>query len=143
MKKLIFPLCLALSFVACKKSDSGSGSRSESMVGTWKSTEAGTDDNANGTWEASERMAIPQDSAAIFVFKSDGSGTVGAAFGGLPISIPMKWDLQNSDNDLRVIVDYFGVSDTLIQNIVSLTATDAVTRDQSYTPAVYTAYKKQ
>ena len=144
MKQLFIPFCMVLAlFASCKKSDSGPASRAETIVGTWKSTEAGTDDNGNGTWEASERQPLPQDSALSLTFMADGSGSVGLSFGGFPVSVPMKWDLQNGDNDLRVLIDYSGIKDTLLQNIVSLSATDAVTRDQSYSPAIYTAYRKQ
>jgi outer membrane biogenesis lipoprotein LolB len=148
MKKILIPATMVASLLAvavlpsCKK-DESDPTRAEQIVGTWKNTEEGSDVNNNNTWDPSERTAVPAADQGTFKFNSDGTGQTSGNFGGAPITIDFKWNLQNSENDIRLITSFLGTSDTSVQNIVSFNGTDAVLKDASANPDEYIALKKQ
>ena len=111
------------------------------MVGTWSTTQIGADSNANGTWEASERMSASGTAEDVTItFNNDGTGTAKYALIGMPFAI--TWSMQNSDQDLRLISNVFG-PDTTNVNIVSLESTEAIGRNLSDSPVSYMTLRKQ
>lgn len=147
MKKLLIPAALVASLMAatvlpsCKK-DENSPSRAELLTGSWKNSEEGDDVNGNGSWDASEHSAVPAAEVATGKFNADGSGTLTGTVNGVPLSIPFTWNLQNSENDLRIIYDFLG-KDTTVQKFVSINSTDMILKDESSSPASFVSFKKQ
>jgi len=125
---------------SCKKDDDTPDTRAEMLVDTWNSTEIGIDTNANGVWDASERDPAAGNAVKI-TFSGDGTGTATYAVIGTPFAI--TWNLQNNDNDIRLISNVFGTPDTTIEHIVSFSIAEAIVRDESYSPAHYMTLKKQ
>ena len=113
------------------------------LVGEWNAYQSGVDSNNNGTWDADERVdaSVAGEEGSI-MFKSDGTGTVTYDFAGTPLSLPLKWNLQNNDQDLRVITTFVG-DDTTVMNIVTLNSSDLVTRDMESQPVSYASFKKK
>jgi hypothetical protein len=127
---------------SCKKDDdNGSQSRSQTLVGTWKSAQDGEDDNNNGVWDASERSNVDSTDMTTFTFNSNGTGVVTPL--AFPIPISFNWNLQNNDNDLRIISSFGGSApDTEVVNIVSLTSSEGVFKDASSKPVSFFSLKK-
>jgi hypothetical protein len=149
MKKLFIPAALAAALLSatvlpsCKKSDDNGGeNRAAMIVGTWTAYQTGEDTNGNGSWDADERVDVTGDETGTATFNADGSGSANITISGTPLSIPLKWNLQNSDNDFRVILNTPFGSDTSVQNIVKLTSSDFELRDPSTAPPSYTSFKK-
>jgi hypothetical protein len=146
MKKIFIPVALVAAtmaislFPSCKKKDSDP-SRAQLMVGTWKNTEEGDDANNNGNWDDSEHGSITAADQSTFTFQSDGSGTVTDP--SLPIAVPVNWSLLNNDQDLRVVVNYLGLTDTLKGNIVSLDASQCTLKETSDSTAYFVKFQKQ
>lgn len=114
----------------------------QQVVGTWKTTQQGNDANNNGIWDASEHQTIPAADASTMLFNSNGTGTQSATLNGTLITIPFTWNLQNNDNDIRVISSFSGTNDTSIMTIISLSNTDWVLKDGTTTPTSFIALKK-
>jgi hypothetical protein len=126
---------------SCKKDDDSPATRAGMLVGTWKTTEVGVDSNANGMWDLSEhRPAAGSAEDVKITFNNDGSGSATYTVLGSPF--PITWNLQNNDEDLRLISSVLG-PDTTIVNIVSFSSTEAIVRDKSETPVSYMTLKKQ
>jgi hypothetical protein len=147
MKRLIIPVAAAalLSTAllpSCKKKDD-SPSRAQLVVGTWKDTEEGVDSNKNGSWDASEHNTIAASDQFTLLFNSNGTGTISGTASGFPITGTTTWNLQNNDNDIRLITNILGTVDTTVETIVLLTSTDCILKDESDTLANYTLFKKQ
>jgi hypothetical protein len=146
MKKQLIPATLAALLIAiavlpsCKK-DERDPTRSEQIIGTWKTVEQGVDSNTNGNWDQSERMAVPASDEQIFTFSSDGKGSISGA--GVGFTIPYTWSFLNNESDLQIIASAFGTTDTLTQHIVSFDGTNAILQDASETPNLYFNVKKQ
>lgn len=149
MKKLFVPAALVAALLSatvlpsCKKSDDGGQSRAAMLVGDWNAYQTGVDSNNNGTWDANERtdVSITGDEGTL-TLKSDGTGSANSNFGGTPVSLPVKWSLQNGDKDLRMIITFMG-DDTTLLNIVTLTSSDMELRNMDDQPVSYTSFKKK
>lgn len=146
MKKILIPVALLLAattaVVSCKKDDKAK-SRHDMIVGTWKSYQSGVDSNGNGIWDANEKKTDTGSDIGTSVFNADGSGSVSGDFFGSPLNIPLTWNLQNNDNDFRVIISLFGSTDTSVVNIISLDDKTFVTKDPSASPVSFTSLNKQ
>ena len=132
-----------MALASCKKKDDGPtlSAKAQMVVGTWNTTEVGVDSNRNGAWDAAEHKPAAGSSDALTItFNSDGTGTT--TYAALPTSFAMTWSLQNSENDIRIISNAFG-ADTTVENIVSLSNTEAIVRDLSESPVSYMTLKKQ
>ena len=148
MKKNIFAIAAVavaiLTISSCKKKDDTTASRHDMIVGTWKQTQEGSDDNSNGTWDASEHVDVAAADQLTAVFNSNGTGTFSQNYMGTPISGTTVWTLMNNDNDLRVIVTVplLGV-DTVSGSFSSFTGSQFDLKDASVTPADYMHFQKQ
>ena len=139
---MLLPVLAIALLGSCKKDDDTPATRAEMLAGTWNTSEVGVDSNANGTWDASEHHPAAGSADAVKItFNGDGTGTATYAVIAIPFAI--TWNLQNNDNDLRLISNVSGTVDTTIENIVSFSNTEAIVRDQSYNPASYMTLKKQ
>ena len=150
MKKVTLAITLVtlavFSFSSCKKDDDdGLTGRSAQIVGSWRETEEGSDVNANGTWDASEKNAVNAADAAKFVFNSNGSGTVTDNQFGSPIPININWMLYNNENNIRIIatIPILNITDTLYYNIVTMTNKEAIVKDTTASPVKYMTLTKQ
>lgn len=151
MKKATLAIAVAamavFSFSSCKKDDdnnNGLTGRSAQIVGTWKQTEYGSDINANGTWDASEKNPTTAANAVTLVFNGNGTGTISQSLGGQSLSGTTTWSLINNENDIRIVVTAPIIgTETLTYNIVSFTSQNVIVRDTSTTPVDYESYTKQ
>ncbi|MEO6830884.1 MAG: hypothetical protein ABI378_01560 [Chitinophagaceae bacterium] len=145
MKKILIPVALLLATItavtSCKKDDSAKSTH-DKFIGTWKSYQHGVDSNNNGVWDANEKANDTGSDISTLVFKSDGSGSAAGDFGGTPITLPFTWNLQNNNNDLRMITSFIG-TDTTIQNIVTITDNSLVLKDPSKSPVAFQSLNKQ
>lgn len=146
MQKIIIPATIALLSLSvlpsCKKK-SDDPSRTQLLMGSWKATQQGADDNTNGSWDQSEHHTISSDSTGTFTFSNNGSGTLAVTVMGMPFSQPFTWNLMNNDQDLRMIITGFGSNDTTDLNIVTIDASNLILKDASSTPNDYVQLSKQ
>lgn len=146
IKKILIPVALLLAattaVISCKKDDKVK-SRHDMFVGSWKIYQSGEDENGNGIWDANE-MAIDSDAAVTMVlFNSNGTGNLQGDSAGVPMSVPINWNLQNNETDLRLIMPLSSEADTIIQKIVSIDESMFVLKDTTGTPAYFISFKKQ
>lgn len=146
MKKLLIPaaaiFALGALMTSCKKEDGGK-SRHDMIVGKWVNYQHGEDTNNNGVWDAAEMITDTGSNIVPFDFKADGSGSATANFMGTTLPITFTWNLQNGDNDLRVITTFMNNTDTSIATILTLTDNNMVIKDASVTPIEFTSFNKQ
>ena len=141
LNNLIIVTCIsfatALSVASCKKSSTNK------LVGTWKVTQTGADQNGNGNIDAGEMVSfdsVGMGAIVTYTFNSNGTGTERIVFTGfLDSSISVKWTLANADKDLT-ITDNTGASESL--HVTTLTGTDLVLASTT-TPIEWIAFKKQ
>lgn len=146
MKKLLIPaaaiFALGALMTSCKKEDGGK-SRHDMIVGKWVNYQHGVDSNKNGTWDAAEMVTDTGSNIVPSEFKADGTGSATANFMGTKFPVPFTWNLQNSDNDIRIIATVLTGTDTSIATILTLTDNNMVIKDASVTPIEFTSFNKQ
>lgn len=132
-----------LALPSCKKDDdknNNTKSRSELIVGTWKTDQQGEDTNNNGVWDSNERQGFDSSESGAFTFNANGSGSIMS--NDFPVSIPLTWTLQNAEQDMRIITTFGTQADTLKLNIVSLTESALVLKQADETPVNFVSFKK-
>jgi hypothetical protein len=132
MRKLFIyfvPFLIILLVWGCRKSDSNNTPFGR-MQGRWKLAKVGTDDNGNGTIEASEIKAVVAGQDMERVYKGDGTGVESNTFDGTKDpDLTFTWAIIGGDS-LRM---QYKANDTItyyMQNVTSgdMTLTQNTTR---------------
>lgn len=127
-----------LAFGSCKKDDDGK-SRHDMIVGTWSTYRVGSDDNANGMFDASEQDTVATGDMSTVTFNGDGSGSLVSPL----ITLPFTWNLGNNDNDITITVPSFDTTTSRILSIDDNYATIIDDISETGTDVTFTTLKKQ
>ena len=95
---VLFSMILVIGLISCRKKEATDTSFTR-MIGRWKLTAIGTDDNGDGVIENSEVSNEPAANSDILYFGSDSIGTETTIFSG--VSSPVlnfKWSLLAPDS---------------------------------------------
>lgn len=86
-------LCLMASCRKWQKKD---------LIGTWKVTESGSDNNGNKVWDADEKTVYTPPVSYTYTFKDDGSVTMVYADTNVRVEMGETWSLKNRNKVLYI-----------------------------------------
>lgn len=123
---------LSIMGVSCKKDKSLS--RSELLVGTWRLSAAGLDNNMNGTLETAEHITIPAGTDIIETFNTDHTGRTVTIISGNATMSNFTWQLKNNDQQLTTTTTGTGSSVVTNVQISQLTSNQLMGYDVTANP---------
>lgn len=139
----IAAVCACLLFSNCRKKDDGPSETRRNLVGSWKVTAVGADQNGNKMPDLDEIVAIPESTSLTNVFNEDGTGSGMISSGAFPVSTTTTWELSNEDKTLKVIYSTSGIAITRYYQMITITPSVMTMADTTLSPWTFMVSTKQ
>jgi hypothetical protein len=136
-------VCSCLLISSCHKNDHGPSETRRNLIGNWKVTAIGADQNQNKVPDLDEVMTVPGGTELVNTFAENGTGTGMLSAGSFPISTTTTWELNNGDKTLKVVYTASGIAITRQFQIVTITSDVMTLADTSLSPWTFLVSTKQ